>query len=697
MKNFYQYLDNPSFLKDLVELRIKQYFIKITVLTWDEETIENIEGRVISGNINIDGQSSIRRTANLSIYIDGLLNNITNINSLLSLNKKINLEIGFTNTTDKYIKFPILWFPLGVYVIVNCSISNSDSGLVASLQLKDKMCLLNGECGGTLSASTIFDNYETVDKNGQRVVCRPTIYQIIRQLVNHIGGEQLGKIIISDLDTRVKQVMKWEGEYPLYFLQNTAGQYFMTIDGKQVQSKLKNGWSKVQGSPFSYGQDVGYILTDFSFPGDLIGDAGNSVTDILDKIKEVLGNYEYFYDINGNFVFQEIKNFLNNSQTKYILDALLEKKVTPDFIDSQNNTGIQNYLIDVAGGTSVFQFKNSNLITSYNNNPQYGSIKNDYIVWGTRIDSTGQEFPIRYHLAIDKKPKTENTYEVFEYEDPYDGMKKWHKPLIFKTKDQLPKSGVVGLFYMVDDDKGEIYKWDNDNNNYRYIKIGNKSMLKKITSKDWRTQLYLQGVAAQPLGTESNYYYTELLNQWPKLYDIEKGEFREEIFSNYSTINYFLDFIDTNSSIGQMSVKNIGRRTKVLNEGKNVNCIFEAWVPDIILIKNLQESSSLRNECELRGYNFYQVPDSIYDLLSIGGSRNSAYQVIRQLLHEYTSYNETVSLQTLPIYHLQPNTRIEINDDKSNIYGDYIINSLSFSFDENSLLTINASRVLEKI
>jgi hypothetical protein len=36
----------------------------------------------------------------------------------------------------------------------------------------------------------------------------------------------------------------------------------------------------------------------------LIANAGETVVSILDKIKNILGNYEYFYDINGNFVFQ---------------------------------------------------------------------------------------------------------------------------------------------------------------------------------------------------------------------------------------------------------------------------------------------------------------------------------------------------------------------------------------------------------
>ena len=294
-----KFLNDASFLKQLAGLHIKEYFVKITVLNWEEDEIEDIEGRVISASINIDGNSSIRRTATLSVYIDDINNNITSANNLLSINKKINLQIGFSNTTDKYQECSILWFPLGVYVIMGNSISYSDSGLVASLQLKDKMCLLNGECGGTFPASVVFDNYITVDQNGNEIISRPTIYQIIQQLVNHFGGQQLGKIIISDLDTRVKQVMKWTGQVPLYIYKN-GSQYYYSLNGDQ--SKEKMDWPKQM---FQYGQDIGYIYTDFTFPGDLIGDAGNTVTDILDRIKEVLGKVNKLYKVlvNSDFVY----------------------------------------------------------------------------------------------------------------------------------------------------------------------------------------------------------------------------------------------------------------------------------------------------------------------------------------------------------------------------------------------------------
>jgi hypothetical protein len=49
----------------------------------------------------------------------------------------------------------------------------------------------------------------------------------------------------------------------------------------------------------SYGETAGYRFTDLTYPGDLIGGVGESITAILDKIKNMLGGYEYFYDLDG--------------------------------------------------------------------------------------------------------------------------------------------------------------------------------------------------------------------------------------------------------------------------------------------------------------------------------------------------------------------------------------------------------------
>ena len=676
------YLRDKNFLKTIDRISLKEEFAKITILNWQERPIEDIQGKVSSGTLNINGNSSLRRTCNLTILIDENNSNITSVKNSLSINKKIKLDIGIKNNTSQYSEYDIIWFPLGTYIISSVSITNTNSQITsASLQLKDKMCLLNGECGGLLPASVTFSSYDTLDANGAYQTEQPTIYTIIKYVVNYFGGEQLPKILISDVDERVRKVMKWTGSNPLYITQYTSTtsgvQYGATTDKEQVDEALAAGTIDSY-TEYKSGQDVGYIYTDFVYPGELIGDAGNSVCDILDKIKSALGNYEYFYDLDGNFIFQEIKNYLNTS------------KSTTDLNDMEQN----DYLIDITKGKSVYTFDDSFLISSYSNAPQYSMIKNDYIVWGMREDvATGATYPIRYHLAIDTKPQTGNTYKVFFYDDPDDGIRKAKRPIQFSTRDGFPSQGAEDTFYLALD-TNTVYKWDAEQNTYVMF----TTQTKDITTTDWRTELYLSGAQAEGFSLDTNNYYTELNNEWPKMYDIENGEFYEEYEKDPSSLDYFLDFIDSSAAIGELSISNIGKRSKIIVD-EDINCIFEREIPNLVMIDASQDSAIVteqREEAQRKGQDYIQVTGAIYNLLATGGTQNSAFERVKELIYQYTSYNESITLQCLPIYYLDVNQRITVNDSKSNIYGDYMINSISIPLNISSMMTISATRALER-
>ena len=53
--------------------------------------------------------------------------------------------------------------------------------------------------------------------------------------------------------------------------------------------------------------------TDLVYAGELISSIGESLTSILDKIKAMLGPFEYYYDIDGRFIFQEKQIHSNHS------------------------------------------------------------------------------------------------------------------------------------------------------------------------------------------------------------------------------------------------------------------------------------------------------------------------------------------------------------------------------------------------
>ena len=70
MYNKYPYLKNNSFLLNLAQEHNSEQFVKITVLNFNEKPIKEIQGKVSGGNLNLDGNSAIRRTGNLTTYIE---------------------------------------------------------------------------------------------------------------------------------------------------------------------------------------------------------------------------------------------------------------------------------------------------------------------------------------------------------------------------------------------------------------------------------------------------------------------------------------------------------------------------------------------------------------------------------------------------------------------------------------------------
>ena len=121
--------------------------------------------------------------------------------------------------------------------------------------------------------------------------------------MNHYGDEDLNRIIIEDIDEEVKQVVKWIGADALHRYDNKNDKNTVIFSEAPID--------KDNDIIYNYGYNIGYIYTPFTYPGELIGAAGQTVCDILDTIRDTLGNFEYFYDIDGNFIFREIKNYLN--------------------------------------------------------------------------------------------------------------------------------------------------------------------------------------------------------------------------------------------------------------------------------------------------------------------------------------------------------------------------------------------------
>ena len=708
-----------NFLQEIDNFVNQKQYVKITLLNWNEEPIKEIQGELSGGSISKDGSSSVRRTCSLTAIVDRGEYNIEDSKMDFAINKKIYIECGIKNYSKHYKDYPILWFPQGVFFISNFSItSNVSSNISISLTLKDKMCGLNGEVGGTFPAAVILDEMDTQSPTGQFVHQKILIYDIIQEIVHHYGGEPLNNILIEDVPNRIKRVMRWTGENPLYLKAISA-------DGYTWYEGLLDKPSDMTGvKQYNTNEDVGYTYADFVYDTELTANLGESVVTVLDKIKQYLGNYEYFYDEFGVFHFREIKNYLNTTQSKILLDDMNAK----------------DYLAETTTGKTVYSFSDKTNIISITQNPQYANIKNDYVIQGLRKrTNSNASVLVRYHLAIDRKPTIGNTYKnLLLYEEADTNLIKAAYPLSLGKDEELPQPGNFNIIYRVEEDgESKFYYWEDEV--YKEVKVKKyySSASEGYTTKDWRTELYLQGLLAKNLGTDAgqyyakiqdsfganlgesfiddiyrqqqqnkvdvDYYFEELDAFWPQIYNLETQKFygEEEDKAAYTSSladgNYYLDFIDPyTSGLGEFSIANIGRRTLAI-QNDDVNCIFQPEVPDIVFLNTDDDDIDIqRDECDRKGQPYSQVKSNIYQALATGGFKNGAFDQIKYQLYLHTNYQKTLSLSALPVLYLEPNSRVEINDATTNAQGDFMAQSISIPLGAGNSMSVTLNQCLER-
>ena len=747
MRKIYEYLEDNyyedansqkqkrKFLSTLDDFVNQKQYVKITLLNWHEDPIKEIAGELTSGTLTKDGSSAVRRTCQLQCSVNGGEYNVEDGEMDFAINKKVFIEIGVKNYTNEYPEYPILYFPQGVFFISSFAITSSATSTVnISLTLKDKMCGLNGEVGGSFQATMILDEQDAQSPSGQYVTEKVLIYNIIQELVHHFGGEDLNNIIIEDVPLRIKRVMKWSGDNPIYLVPISTEDYtwYNVVEENPTDA---DGVIQVQN-----GTDAGYVYDDFVYSDDLTANLGENVCTILDKIKSYLGNYEYFYDVFGVFHFREIKNYLNTTQAKTIVEDM----------------NANNYLAEVTDGKTVYSFDDKKNLISLTANPRYGNIKNDYIVQGLRkMTNSDISYAVRYHLSIDKKPKPGNTYyNILSYTEKDTNLVKLAFPLTVDSETQLPMPGNFNLIYRTKD-SNKFYYWEDEV--YKEVPVISyyppKSELttfaseEKIeasiknggyTTKDWRTELFLQGLLAKNNGTDSgmyysnlqsdynfylnstswlkdiydqvsreridtDYYFEELEAFWPQIYDLDKQEFigtqeNKTLYTESLTDgNFFLDFIEPSTSgLGEFSVSNIGRRTDAVSN-EDINCLFQPSIPDIVFLNvDADDFQDMLDECRTKGQPFTQVKGDIYWAFSTGGYKNGAFDQIKYELYQHTTYQKTLSLSALPVFYLEPNSRIKINDASTNTYGDFMLQNISIPLGAGNTMNCTANECLER-
>lgn len=678
IENENEALERRNFLSKIDSFVNQKRYVKITLLNWQEEPLKEIEGVITGGSMTLDGSSAVRRTCTMTTAVDATSYDIEDADEDFAIDKKIYLEIGIVNYTKEYPEYPVLWFPQGVFFIKNFGCNSSSSSAVnINLTLTDKMAMLNGDVGGKLPAATIFDTEITQTETGESSKVKVPVYRIIQEAVNHFGGEDLNNIVIEDVPLRIKRIMQWTGDTPLYLVSNGGTAESGTLSYiPQMEKPTSGAYLQINN-----GDDAGYVYDDFTYPGELTLNAGDTVCGLLDKIKSLLGNYEYFYDVYGVFHFQEIKNYLNTTQATTLLDDM----------------NYNNYLVETAIPKTVYTFSSNTNLISINAAPQYNNIKNDYVIQGLRKStSTDISYPIRYHLVIDTKPMVGQRYNnLLVYVELETDI---HKMVVPQVVAELPEIGEFNTVYRQGD---KAFVWDDDTwKEVEVIKYFDTT--NPYVTKDWRTQLYVQGLIAERLGTDVGYYYAELKEFWPQIYDVAEqkfwGEKEEEPVQLQALCdgNFYLDFIDSSGPLGKYSISAIGRRQQVVVD-EDINCLFEPEIPNIVFLNldladtDPDEFDDLRAECMASGQPYAQTRGEVFNAFMTGGYHNSAWDRVTLELYSHTTYQKTLSLTALPVYYLEPNVRVYINDEATQTKGDYMIQSISIPLNIGSVMSVTCN------
>lgn len=707
----------------------REIYARIVSLNTDELPVEEISGKITQGSMNIDGTSAVRRSCSLTI-----VSNRVDINEYYwGFSTRFKLYIGlkipdhiknkyeeqtgisFDSMTDNVINtggaiqpyqdYPdIIWFKEGIFLItdfkVNMTNNSTDNIYISG---KDKMSLLNGDIGGNFPYAIDVGTEEerTVDPETgielDNTKTPLTIKSMVREMIHRYAGEPFHNIIINDLDDTQVELLEYRGDHDIYLLKNVNTGMFENVifDGDVIRydaynapvviNKIKDSELDTMSTSFvsktakrikatsslldrtwytvtkcSYGSVVGYRHTDWTYPskgGELVMKAGDTIAQALDKIVDALDDtFEYFYNIDGQFVFQKKLQYVNSAWNS--LKNTWEETETGT-LQKITYAESAKYI-----SQSQYSFIGNTLTTMISNNPQFSNIKNDFSIWGKKkASSDGKENSIHMRCAIDEKPQIYTNFKGKTFSaDEID----WRE-LIYQM--------ALDYFNHNHDDDYEVQLHKN-NPTYKFGKTGYE------------------------------HYYTDMLGFWRHLYNPESDDnemyfldtddetkyWNRNVFNDPSALLFWFDFFDgKETELSRFSVAAIGDRTKVVNED-NVRAIYYGEIPNIIYIsKEEYEQLKLGNLLN-DGYTYIILPEGMEEYFNISGKYKSAQDVLDDLVYQHTYCNDQISITSMPVYHLEPNSYIFVYDDKSKINGNYILQKMTCALNYNGTMQIQATK-----
>ena len=106
-----EFLQDKQFLFQLDNLHNKKKYLKMILMDFQENAICEIQGRAVSGTVNVDGNSSVRRTCNFAmVFKTEEVSDPINFENYVAPNRKFQLYVGIENPFPEYQQYGEIFF-----------------------------------------------------------------------------------------------------------------------------------------------------------------------------------------------------------------------------------------------------------------------------------------------------------------------------------------------------------------------------------------------------------------------------------------------------------------------------------------------------------------------------------------------------------------------------------------------------------
>ena len=349
---------------DIKTLRLKKKveYCKIEILDSDYKTERMLEGYILSGNYSINSDAIIRRTCNITM----VYNKKTSFDESIYYNNFLKVYLGFNN-----LKGDITYYSIGVYAFDKESFKYDITTNEISFNLSDLCSLLDSDHYGTEYGAESSSIYAIDSKTGERL---PDDEIILRNIVR--------KLLLD-------------------FSNNNQSLYRPKLN---FNNSLICPIGRANGRGDNY-KELGYEYRWDVLPYNLDFSADEGTLDKIMRIRDLYGIYEFFYDVDGTFIFQEIPHtdydmvMLNND---IVSDLVLSESTDRNIYDVKNVVEVWGKTVDINKDYRVADGFYS--IDNTNSAGVYSVTISNYV-------ETGYSDGIKLALKVDKEnSKAFNTY-----------------------------------------------------------------------------------------------------------------------------------------------------------------------------------------------------------------------------------------------------------------------------------------------